>query len=213
LAERRIVRSTFWCAVLVVATAQVWSTDQPARPSHSAERSGAPALAGDSGAPRIGGPFSLTDQQGHSVDETLLMGHYSLLFFGFTNCADVCPLSLWTLARALDAAGPVAEQVLPVFITLDPERDTPEVIASYLTKFHTRFVGLTGSARQVAAVARGYRAFYAKVLPKDGSSGYSIEHSGFIFLLDKSGRYVTHFDSDATVQQIASRLQRELMRR
>jgi protein SCO1/2 len=165
-----------------------------------------------SGTPLIGGAFRLIDAKGRPVTEALLQGHYSLLYFGFTHCPDVCPLALATITDALKIAGPAAETVLPVFITIDPERDTPQIVGDYVANFHPRFVALTGTAEDIRAVTAAYRVYFAKAAggtPDD----YTMGHSDFIYLMGPDGRYVTHFRAEDTALDIANRLRREAMPR
>jgi protein SCO1/2 len=158
----------------------------------------------------IGGPFMLQDTKGNTVTESLLAGHYSLVYFGYTFCPDICPLALQNMTQALMMAGPVAETVLPIFITIDPERDTKEVIAAYLGHFHPRMVGLTGTPEQLRDAERSYKVYAAKSAGSEGKSDYMMDHTGYIYLMDRAGRYVAHFPKDATAQDISARLRREL---
>jgi cytochrome oxidase Cu insertion factor (SCO1/SenC/PrrC family) len=114
----------------------------------------------------IGGPFSLTDQTGRPVTDADYRGRYMLIYFGFTFCPDVCPTELQVMATALDQLGRQADEVQPIFITIDPERDTPSQLAGYVSQFHPRMAGLTGTPEQIASVARAYRVYYAKAPSK-----------------------------------------------
>ena len=167
-----------------------------------------------SGVAAIGGPFTLIDTKGNTVTEAVLQGRYSLIYFGYTYCPDICPLALQNMTQALEMAGPVAEDVLPVLITIDPERDTPEVLASYMTHFSPRFLALTGTPEQVQAAERSYRVYAAKSQATDKSSddggNYLMDHTGYIYLMDRTGQYVANFQKDATPADIAARLRREL---
>ncbi len=151
---------------------------------------GAPAAdpAADA-ASAIGGPFHLTDQDGRAVDQSVLKGKWSLVFFGYTSCPDVCPATLQTLAAAQDRLGADAAKTQVVLITVDPERDSPAQLKAYLAQpgFPRRAIGLTGTPEQVAAVARAYHAFYRKHPRPDG--GYDMDHSGFVYLMDPKGRF------------------------
>jgi len=108
----------------------------------------------------IGGPFALVDQHGKKVTDRDFRGRYMLIFFGFTHCPDICPAELQVISASLDELGPKAEEVVPIFVTLDPERDTPEVMADYVKNFGSRFVGLTGSAEAIAEAAKAYRVAF-----------------------------------------------------
>jgi protein SCO1 len=170
----------------------------------------APAITMASGTVAIGGPFALTDTKGNAVTEASLAGRYSLIFFGFTHCPDICPLTLQTITQALEAAGPAADNVQPVFITLDPERDTPEAMAAYVASFHPRFVALTGTPEQVKGTIQSYKVYAAKIPVKDGDGNdtgdYSLSHTGYIYLMDTAGKYLAHFDKNAKAADIAARL-------
>ena len=163
-----------------------------------------------SGQVAIGGPFELVDHDGRTVTEKDFAGRLMLVYFGFTHCPDICPTGLQTIAIAMDQLGAAADKVQPLLITVDPERDTPPVMKEYVQAFHERLVGLTGSPEQVAKVAREYRVYYQKVALKDSSLGYSVDHSGFIYLMDGQGKYLAHFRHDATPEQMAQRIKSKL---
>ncbi len=163
-----------------------------------------------SGVVSIGGPFSLIDQEGRTVTDKNYAGKLMLVYFGFTNCPDICPTGLQTIALAMDDLGADAEKVQPILITVDPERDTPQVMKEYVQAFHERLVGLTGTPEQIAAVAKAYRVYYQKVVLKDSSLGYSVDHSGFIYLMDGKGQYLSHFRHDATPEQMVQRIRARL---
>jgi protein SCO1/2 len=151
----------------------------------------------------LGGPFTLVDQTGRTVTERDFAGRALLIYFGFTYCPDVCPTELGTIAATLDALGPAGERVTPVFISIDPERDTPEALADYVARFHPRMVGLTGSAEQVAQAARAFRVYYAKVQPRD-STTYLMDHSSFIYFVGPDGRVRSLFRPETTPEAMAS---------
>ena len=138
------------------------------------------------GGVQVGGPFALVDHTGRPVTDATWRGRWMLVYFGYTYCPDVCPTELQTIAAALDALGKQAAQVAPIFITIDPERDTPGHLAEYVKLFDDRLVGLTGTPEQIAAVARAYRVYYAKVTPND-SAGYLMDHSSFLYLMGPDG--------------------------
>jgi cytochrome oxidase Cu insertion factor (SCO1/SenC/PrrC family) len=136
----------------------------------------------------VGGPFTLTDQTGRQRSDTEFRGKLMIVYFGYTYCPDVCPTDLMAITQALDALGPAAEGIQPVFITIDPERDT-KVLADYIAAFHHSFVGLTGTPEEIRKVANSYKAFYSKV--QDERSGdYSIDHAGVIYLMGRNGEYL-----------------------
>ncbi|WP_300783697.1 SCO family protein [Enhydrobacter sp.] len=160
--------------------------------------------------PSIGGPFTLTDQDGRTFTDADLKGKPTLVYFGYTFCPDVCPTTLLlmeTAAEKLGADGP--SKVNLVFITIDPERDTPKLIKGYVGNFGATIKGLTGTPEQIAAVAKAYRVYYQKVPGKDGAP-YLMDHSSIIYLLDRRGRFVTHFTDRSKAETIASAVQRLL---
>ncbi len=162
------------------------------------------------GTAAIGGPFVLSNQNGEVVDERILLGHYSLVYFGFTYCPDICPMTLQSVADAIDLLpGQKSELVQPIFISLDPKRDTTATMNAYVNNFHSRMVGLTGTPEQVQTAAQAYRVFY-KETPIGDDGDYTIDHSGYLYLMNRSGRYIDHFRKDVTVEQLTSRL-RELL--
>lgn len=158
------------------------------------------------GTAAIGGAFSLTSHLGERVSDKDLAGRYLLVFFGFTNCPDVCPAGLQVMSAALDKLGAKADGVVPVFVTVDPARDTPEVMKAYVSGFHPRLVGLTGTEAEIQAVTRTYRVFAKRVDDPGSPDGYTMDHSGFIYLMDKAGAYLTHFSHSATPEEIANRI-------
>lgn len=140
----------------------------------------------------VGGPFTLTDMTGRRVTDKDFLGRPILVFFGYTHCPDICPSGLQVMAAALDKLGPKGEKVTPVFITLDPERDTPQVLSEYVKSFHPRLVGLTGSADEIKAVAKSYRVFYQKVADDKAPADYTYDHSAIFYLMGADGNFVTH---------------------
>jgi protein SCO1/2 len=163
-----------------------------------------------SGAALIGGPFSLVGADGKPVTDRNFRGRYMLIFFGFTHCPDICPAELQVIAQALEQLGDKAKKVVPIFITLDPERDTPEAMANYVKSFGPNFVGLTGSPEAIAAAAQAYRVAYSKVENKDSAGDYSVDHSALAYLMDPEGRYVTHFSYGLSADQMAEKLEKLL---
>ena len=163
-----------------------------------------------SGAALIGGPFSLVGADGKPVTDRDFRGRYMLIFFGFTHCPDICPAELQVIAQALEQLGDKAKTVVPIFITLDPERDTPEAMANYVKSFGPNFVGLTGSPEAIAAAAKAYRVAYSKVENKASADDYSVDHSALAYLMDPEGRYVTHFSYGLSTDQMAEKLEKLL---
>ena len=163
-----------------------------------------------SGKALIGGPFTLVDQTGKTVSDQDFRGRYMLVFFGFTHCPDICPAELQVMAASLDELGPKADEVVPVFITLDPERDTQDAMGAYVKNFGPRFVGLTGSPEQIAAAAKVYRVAYSKFQQDKASSDYSIDHSALVYLMGKDGEYITHFAYGTPASKMTTTLRRYL---
>ena len=165
--------------------------------------------AGVSGEALIGGPFELVDQNGNTVTDQTFKGKLTLVYFGFTFCPDACPTALGIMSAALDKLGAAGERVVPILITVDPERDTPAVLKDYVSNFHPRMVGLTGTPEQIAKVAKAYRVYYQKAAgtaPDD----YVMDHTLLIYLMDGDGKYITHFGPDATPDQIAEEIRKHL---
>ena len=144
---------------------------------------------------KIGGPFTLTDHTGKRVTEKEYAGKYMLVYFGYTYCPDVCPTSLSIMADALDElSAEELAKVVPIFVSVDTDRDTPEVLASYVPNFHPKMVGLTGSADDVKAVARAYKAYFTKVNVDDPDGNYTMDHSSTTYVMGPDGQYVAHFN-------------------
>jgi protein SCO1/2 len=172
----------------------------------------------------IGGPFALTDQTGKPVTDEDYRGKYLLVFFGYTYCPDVCPTTLNDLAETMDLLGDRARTVQPLFISVDPERDTPDVLAKYVAAFGHRIVGLTGTKKEIADVARAYHVFFQKIsvedyygesldrksaakAEKDGEAkpkDYFYNHSANVYLMSPNGDYLTHFDYGTKPKDMAS---------
>jgi len=168
--------------------------------------------AGSSGTALVGGPFTLTDQQGAEVTEQDFAGRFMLIYFGYTFCPDFCPMSLSTMVEALDLLAPEqVQQVAPILITIDPERDTVAQLAEYVPLFDPRLVGLTGTPEQTAAAAKAYRVYFNKVEEGDPDA-YLMDHSTFIYLMGPDGEYRRHFGANATPEELAEGLRAELAR-
>jgi len=139
----------------------------------------------------VGGPFALIDHTGTVRTDVDFRGKLLLLYFGFTYCPDLCPTDLQSIGLAINQLGMAGESVQPVFVTLDPERDTPQHLANYVALFHPRLIGLTGDASSIRQAARAYKVYYAKV-PTAGTD-YTVDHSGYIYLMDRAGQYLGFF--------------------
>lgn len=154
----------------------------------------------------IGGAFTLTDNTGKRVTDQDFHGKYTLVFFGFTSCPDICPAGLQLMAGALEKLGTKAQRITPIFISVDPQRDTPEKLAAYVKNFDPRLVGLTGTPEEIAAVAKAYKVYYAKVPSKERPDDYTMDHTSIIYVMDPKGEFVTHFTPSTSVNDMAAKL-------
>jgi len=156
----------------------------------------------------IGGSFHLIDQDGHSFSDQDLKGKTFLVFFGFTHCPDVCPTTLFEMSEVMRKLGPDANRTAALFISVDPERDTPEAMKDYLASFDPHVRGLTGDSAALAAVAKAYRVYYKKV-PLEGDD-YTMDHTAIVYLMDKEGRFVSPFNMKRTAEVAAADLRKRL---
>ena len=154
----------------------------------------------------IGGPFRLVDQNGKTFTDENLKGHPSLVFFGFTHCPEVCPTTLFDISEVLNRLGPDADKVNALFVTIDPERDTPAALKDYVSNFNPHMIALGGDAAAVAAVAKAYRVYYKKV-PQDGGD-YTMDHTAIVYLMDKQGHFVAPFSLKRRPEDSAADLRR-----
>jgi len=153
----------------------------------------------------IGGDFTLTDQNGNTRHAADFRGKLMLVYFGYTYCPDACPTALQDMSQALDQLGEKGSQVTPIFITVDPDRDTPAQMKLYAENFHPSLVALSGSKEQVAAAARAYRVYYQKGKPsKPGADDYLMDHTSYIYLMGRDGRYISHFAPGVTAAEMAT---------
>lgn len=159
----------------------------------------------------LGGPFSLVDQSGKAVTERDFAGRWMLVYFGYSFCPDVCPTELGTMAAALDAMGPAGATVVPAFISVDPQRDTPAHLADYVSRFHPRMQGLTGTPEQVAEAARRYRVYYARV-QRPENTDYLMDHSSFIYLVGPDAKVRSLFRPEQTPEAIAAAVSAQIGR-
>jgi protein SCO1/2 len=156
----------------------------------------------------VGGPFRLTDQHGTAVTDTDMKGKPFLVFFGFTHCPDICPTTLFDMSELMKALGPDAERTGALFITVDPERDTPKVMQDYLSNFDPHVRGLTGDRTAIDAAIKAYRV-YAKKVPLENGD-YTMDHTALVYLMDKNGRFVAPFDMSRKPEAEAADLRRYL---
>lgn len=169
----------------------------------------APVISDGQGEALIGGSFSLIDSDEKRRADTEFRGRHMLVFFGFTNCPDFCPTALYTISQAMERLGGKADRLVPIFITVDPERDTPRQLRNYTQNFDKRVVMLTGSEAEIAAVAKAYRIYYAKK-PLEKPGDYTIDHSAYIYLMGRDGKFLTHFRHGIAPDDLAKALQRYL---
>lgn len=182
---------------VVLSTAFLWrETDR-----NSAERGTGSAL--------IGGEFELVDHESHVVTDADFRGKFMLIYFGYTFCPDVCPTELQAMSAAIDELGAAGTEVQPIFITVDPARDTVAVMADYRGHFHPRLIALTGTPEQISAAAKAYRVYYAKN-GDESAEDYLMDHSSFVYLMDRDGRYVTHFAPNTLPEAMAARVRESL---
>ncbi len=165
-----------------------------------------------SGTALVGGPFTMVNQNGETVTEKTFLGKPMLLFFGFTFCPDICPTELQVMAAALDDLGATGADIQPIFVTVDPERDRPDVMAAYVGNFGERLIGLTGSPAQVAEMAQVYKIFYAKVENKADPQNYQMDHSAIIYLMGADGKFLKHFSYSTDAKAFATGLKLALNR-
>jgi cytochrome oxidase Cu insertion factor (SCO1/SenC/PrrC family) len=149
----------------------------------------------------IGGPFALTDHNGKPRTDAEFRGKLLVIYFGYTHCPDICPADLTAISLALDRLGAAADAVQPIFITLDPERDTVERLADYVTAFHPRLLGLTGAPDQIREVATAYKTYYAKAENAAGTD-YAVDHTAFIYLVGKDGQYLGFLPPSTTPERL-----------
>ena len=207
-ARSRVTRgsslSRIWLALACVLVSASIAAAEAAEPSPAELIEGL-----ISGRGPVGGPFELTDQTGRRRTDADFRGKLVVLYFGYTYCPDVCPAELQSISLALDKLGADATAVQPLFITVDPERDTPARLAEFVSSFHPRLVGLTGSLADIRKTAIAYRTFFVKnsaATPGD----FSVDHTGFIYLVDKDGRYLGFLPPGLAPDQIADAIRTRL---
>ena len=163
-------------------------------------------LTGSSNRETPGGPFTLESGSGQTVTNRDFRGKYMLVYFGYTYCPDVCPTTLNAVTEALDKLGPRAAKLVPVFITVDPQRDTPAAMKRYTAAFSPALVGLTGTADEIARVAKEYRVYYAKHITGAGPNDYSMDHSSTIYLMGPDGEFIALISAESSPQEMADEI-------
>lgn len=152
----------------------------------------------------IGGPFTLTNHKGETVTEASFAGRHMLIYFGYSYCPDICPMSLQTMTAAYDLLSPEQQaEIEPIFITVDPERDTVDAMAEYVALFDPELIGLTGSPDQTDKAAKAYRVYHAKVEDDESAADYLVDHSSFYYFMGPDGQYLRHFGHDTTEEEMA----------
>jgi cytochrome oxidase Cu insertion factor (SCO1/SenC/PrrC family) len=175
---------------------------------HAGDQIGGIGRAVQSGTAQIGGPFALVDQYGKTRTDSEFRGRFLLIYFGYSFCPDVCPTTLQEMSAALDKLGPKHARVVPVFITVDPARDTPDVLKAYMKSFGADFIGLTGNGRAIADAARAYHVYIRKH-PLQGG-GYSMDHSGVMYLMGPDGKFIAYYEDDIGPDKLAEDLRGRL---
>lgn len=204
-AGRRHWIAAVTCICAAVASGGVFEHATPVR----AETVRVSPIYTGQAAQQLGRSFTLQNHFGDRVASASYKGKFLLIYFGYTFCPDVCPSELQKVSEALDRLGDVSARLQPLFITLDPERDTAEVLADYISNFHESLVGLTGSPDEVQSVARSYHVLYQRV-PGASETDYLLAHSSTVFLMDGDGRYAAHFAYGSTVDEIVAGVRRHM---
>ncbi len=163
-----------------------------------------------SGTALVGGPFHLTNQKGEAVTEKTYTGKFMMVFFGFSHCQDVCPTELQVMTGAMQQLGAQADQIVPIFVSIDPERDTTTVMADYVKAFDPRLQGLTGTPEQIAEIARAYHAYYKKIPNEKTPSDYEMDHTSIIYIMGPDGSFIKHFNYTTDAKALADDLKKVL---
>lgn len=223
--RKLLLSLTFLLALSTAATIWVTHDNSESLASLTPAAGGKAGLEAEKGEALIGGGFSLTDQNGNNVNDAQFRGKLMLVFFGFTHCPDICPISTAGISRTMELLGARGDNVAPIFITVDPKRDTPAVLKNYFANFDKRIVGLTGSAEDIQKAADAYKAYYARTEPPEGEEdeedphanhkmssddNYTVDHSGYIYLMGKDGKYIRHFSYDAPPEEMAKAVEENL---
>jgi protein SCO1/2 len=195
-------------AATVVALVGVWYA--ASLPRAVTSQSGIVGKAIRTGTPAIGGPFTLVSTNGESVTHQTFRGKWLLIFFGYTSCPDLCPTALANVSVALEKFGPDTGRLQPLFITVDPQRDTREVMANYLKSFDARIVGLTGTQAQIDQVTKEYRVYVALDKSEKSGDDYPVSHSGYLYLMDPKGTFVNVIEGKEDGDAIAAWLRKQM---
>lgn len=205
LQRLRAVRNFSWAMALIATMAFAgyagWRTFGPQQQVPTAKQISQSLIKSE---------FELIDHQGNPVTDEDYRGKWLLVFFGFTNCPDVCPTRLNQIAVVMDNLGDKAAKVQPLFITVDPERDTPERMAEFVGAFDSRITGLTGTPEQMTASTKSFKAYYAKAVQETAPDGYTMEHTASLYLIDPKGRFVRPYSYNATIEEMSDDLRERL---
>ncbi len=201
----RLIHRAAWVTLAIISIVVIgrvaWQTFMP-EPVPTAKEVGKALIKSE---------FDLVNHNGERVTHKSYPGKWQLVFFGYTFCPDVCPTTLVTVSEVIDRLGEDARNIIPFFITVDPERDTAEIMADYVKAFHPKLIGLTGSVDQVQSAANSFRVYYAKAPQKDAPEDYLMAHSGYIYLMSPNGEYVSHYsDNNNTSTEIADAIHQRL---
>lgn len=209
--KRRILRSVIIIVVALAVSALIaWvqvqgykkTTMRPASPTIQTKTTPVTGV-------KVGGPFTLTDHTGKVFTDKNLRGQYAMIYFGFTFCPAICPTELQKMTVALNQAGPLADKIQPVFITIDPERDTQSVMASYVAQFHPRLTGLTGTPEQIEKVLKAYR-IYARKVTDPAMNDYTMDHSSYIYFLNPAGDVIGLYGANSKPSEITEAIRQNI---
>ena len=203
--QKRLVRTALLCVLGLLAGAGIAWTQLQSGPAAVVQQTAPQSMAGAD----IGGPFTLVNQDGQTVTDQDFAGRWKLVYFGFTYCPAICPTELQKMAKALNAMGPAGDAIQPIFITTDPDRDTPEAMKKFVELFHPRLIGLTGDRKQIKDVQKNYRVYAKKVQTQDKTE-YTMDHSSFIYLMSPQGELVAIYRGADTAEKITSDLKARL---
>jgi protein SCO1/2 len=205
--SRRLLAAAFAGGVVAAGAGWLaWPREAPEPPERSAAELMDVVMWGRE---PIGGPFALVDHAGAPRTDKDFRGKLLLIYFGFTSCADACPIDLQSIASALDRLGPLAERVQPLFITVEPETDTPDQLKSYVAQFHPRLIGLTGDPREVRKVLRDYKVYAAKTAPAQRDDP-NVDHSSLVYLVDAAGKYLGYFPPGTAPDRMVEVMRQQL---
>lgn len=202
--KTRLTRTLVLCVIALAAGALIGWLQIQAGPA-AVVKPGQTTITGAA----IGGPFSLTDQDGKTVTEKNYAEQWKLIYFGFTSCPTICPTALQKIAKVMNALGDAGADIQPLFITTDPARDTPAVMKQYVEQFHPRLVGLTGTQEQIEAAEKNYRVYAQKVQTPEMAE-YTMDHSSFIYLMNPQGELTALYRTEDTAEAIAAEIRNNL---